>query len=917
MLLKTLLWIMLLLCAPTFGQPTVAFFYGAHIPIPELCLYDILVVDPQSNFNPQNQCNAMNQPLAYVSLGEIPNHVMYKEGIQSAWIIGRNKAWDSNPILDQTNRAWQTFFLEQIIAPLWEKGYRGFFLDTLDSYLLVSQDPTFQEKQIAGIVQMIQQIKQRYPDAKIILNRGFRLLPQVKNEITAVAIESLYQGWNQLKHQYEPSAKADQTALFNEIAKLKQMQKPIIIIDYLPPSQQHKAQVLANQIANQGLIPWITDKDVQQIYLKKLRPVPRKILVIQSAINQSIIRNAGALPKIGIVLEHLGYVPEYVDLATQPMLPQATPSQQYAGIIIWLEAEEQKNKLLFDWLQKQMAAKIPVVFINRFIMPTDAPELKRLGLSIAFDKTTTKSLSISKLDKNYVGYETTPSITPYDFFSLKTNDSKVLLQLKNDQRQTQDAVAITPWGGYALQPYVLQYLPNTDYALWIINPFHFLHDALRLTDLPTPDTTTENGSRLMSVHVDGDGFSDQAKWVGGGLAAAELRDKVLKRFQIPTSVSVVTGEVAPNGVNPNLSPQLINLARSIFNLPWVEIASHTFSHPIFWQPELQHMANSDGEPDNLTLPHYQFNLPSEITNSVNFINQYLAPANKKCRLFFWSGLADPPLATLKLAYQQGLLNINGVNGTHIDNNHPSLTGVKPMAAKFGDYYQVFAPIDFDFYYMNGLGGPLYGFERVIQTLQITDKPRRLKPIDIYYHFYSASYPAALQALIKVYQWALKQPVMNIYISEYIKKVLDYYQITINRYQDAWVIYSKGQLREIRSLNQMGYPDLTKSQNVLGFQQNKDDKYIHLGPDRLTILHYQLQKPTEPYLIQANARVVSFARTTTDFTIKFKGYMPLKFTMANMTGCQITSKSSLHTLSNSDLTMTYLSNKVEDEIHIHC
>ena len=134
--LKVLLWVVFLLCNQALALPSVAFFYGKQPPILQLCAHDIIVVDPDSNFNPDD-CKPISQPIAYVSLGEIPRGVSYEKNIRSEWVIGNNVAWNNNKIIDQTQKEWQTFFINQLIDPLWKKGYRGFFIDTLDSYVLL------------------------------------------------------------------------------------------------------------------------------------------------------------------------------------------------------------------------------------------------------------------------------------------------------------------------------------------------------------------------------------------------------------------------------------------------------------------------------------------------------------------------------------------------------------------------------------------------------------------------------------------------------------------------------------------------------------------------------------------------------------------------------------------------------------
>ena len=70
---------------------------------------------------------------AYVSLGEVSSDRAYLKDIPEAWKLGQNADWGS-VVLDQSRPEWPAFFAEHVIKPLWDAGYRGFFLDTLDSY---------------------------------------------------------------------------------------------------------------------------------------------------------------------------------------------------------------------------------------------------------------------------------------------------------------------------------------------------------------------------------------------------------------------------------------------------------------------------------------------------------------------------------------------------------------------------------------------------------------------------------------------------------------------------------------------------------------------------------------------------------------------------------------------------------------
>ena len=83
------------------------------------------------------------------------------------------------------------------------------------------------------------------------------------------------------------------------------------------------------------------------------------------------------------------------------------------------------------------------------------------------------------------------------------------------------------------------------------------------------------------------------------------------------------------------------------------------------------------------------------------------------------------------------MNMNG-GFTTISKAEPSLTLVAPLGIMKGDYYQIYAPMQNENVYTNLWNGPFYGFERVIETFEMTDKPLRFKPVNIYYHAYIAS-----------------------------------------------------------------------------------------------------------------------------------------------------------------------------------
>ena len=127
--------------------------------------------------------------------GEVHPTRPYFKAIPAAWKLGTNPAFDS-AVIDQAQPAWAEFFCETIVRPLWERGFRGFFLDTLDSYHLVAKTDAERARQEAGLASVITLLKQKFPDAKLMFNRGFEILPKVHGLAYAVAAESLYRSYD-------------------------------------------------------------------------------------------------------------------------------------------------------------------------------------------------------------------------------------------------------------------------------------------------------------------------------------------------------------------------------------------------------------------------------------------------------------------------------------------------------------------------------------------------------------------------------------------------------------------------------------------------------------------------------------------------------------------------------------------------
>lgn len=873
------------LTAAAFAQtaPAVALYYGHKTPLKEFRVFDIIVVEPDHGYDPKRHARADSQLFAYVSVAEVQASRAHFKDIPEDWKLARNGDWNSI-VIDQTPDTWPAFFAERVVAPLWEKGYRGFFLDTLDSYRLAKHfDETAQQR---GLVRVIETLHARYPGITLILNRGFEIVPQVRDKVFMVAAESLYQGWNAGNKRYEPVKPADRDWLLSQLKTIRERDGiPILAIDYVTPHDRKLSRETAHKIKELGFTPWVTDAKLESIGIGAIEVQPRRILIAYDSRESPSLNYSTAHRFLQMPLNHLGYVVDYLDVNSQA-LPTEPLNDRYAGIVSWFSGglSDSTSAGFARWLRTQIQNGMPFAVVGNFGFGLSRELAKALSLKslTQLPQGPVRVVSAHKM----MGFEAKPlptsDLTP---LALDSTLATPLIEAIDSKDTRYIGGAITPWGGFILNPFAISDVPGTEYFRWVIDPFAFLQASLKLPAIPAPDVTTENGRRLFFSHVDGDGFPSLAELPGSPTAAEVMLNEVLERYRIPTTVSVIEAEVSPAGLHKKLSPKLEEVARRIFKLPHVEIASHTYAHPFRWDHSVRHGVFKDATDEyyHLDVPGYKFDLHREIVGSMNYIQERLAPNGKPVKILLWSGDTAPGPQALQIAENAGFLNMNG-GDTSITKQNPTLTEVGALGIEKGGFLQVYAPITNENIYTNLWRGPFYGYQHVIETFEMTEKPRRLKPVDIYYHTYSASKRAGLNALHKAFAWAKSQTLHPLFASEYMLKVRDFHDLVIARDNDGWRIRGNGDLRTLRLADEQ--PRLENARGLAGFNEGHEGKYIHLTSGSAWFETEAKGNSAPPRLVDANARIADWAQDGKNIDFRLKGYVPLEFSLAGIENCNI-------------------------------
>ncbi len=844
---------------------SIAFYYADIDSIRELVSYERVVVDPQhlSDIQLAQLKQAQTKVYAYLSVGEAPAQLAQEFNDAK---IGYNDVWQAH-IMDSANMQWRDYLVSQA-QKLKSQGYEGVFLDTLDSHLSVTDSAKLQDQQKA-LISLVAQIQNQLP---VILNRGFDIYKKLPQQPVAIAAESLLYSYDYNARMYKQQSAQDTQWLQARLNEIKTAGIEAIVIDYLGADTQQRIKA-AQEITALGFTPYVSDAMLSQFGVSTHYPFPRRVLAFYNS-KVNLKKNSECHKFLATLIEYVGYVPQCIDIH-DPQLAELDLSR-YAGAVFWLSQASYQYSYTQDILSRSLDT-LPTTVMGE--LPEQASLLQKLGVTA--DGSYIGKMKVDGADTLYPLPDAAPS--QYVQYLLDTQAAEEVITLVDEMGNKGLGAAKMPWGSLWLEPLIVQELIG-DRNRWPVDPFTHLLPLLGLPTIPAPDVTTESGLRIVTAHIDGDGFPSVAWLPSRPYAGESILDSILRKSTLPHTVSVIEAEVGDKGLYPEIAPQLEAIARKIFALDNVEVASHTFSHPFFWDPRVSAKEKLYG--DSLPVPNYELDYDTEVFGSVRYINERLAPKDKKVSVFLWSGMANPTEEVISKTNQLGIYNVNGGN-TYVLNDNYSVAQVYPHVNWYEDAVQVYAPVMNENLYTELWTENFNGFSRVIETFELLGAPHRLKPASIYYHMYSGVYPASLNALNEVYDWVENHQLTALYLGEFAQRAHSLYETGLGKsiFDDAWYITSTG-VRSARLL-----PNLVpagQSKGIAGVNSGPDGNYLILSAPRTKLVVAKETQPFsgKPYLQQANAVVEHWSARANIIEMTLLSHQPLQATFAHADSCNL-------------------------------
>jgi polysaccharide biosynthesis protein PelA len=622
-------------------------------------------------------------------------------------------------------------------------------------------------------------------------------------------------------------------------------------------------------------------------------PINREILGLYDGATEPLVEFSRLHKFLEMPLNHLGFKLTLHDISSG--LPFPADAQRYRAVATWFSGRVTNADTYLAWATQ--VAKNGTRFIvldsvgavgNDDELPAVNAFLSELGVVQApYYVGDSKATRIDLIDRAVINGEAKLdplALPPHTVFIATKAAAKARMTVHLSvtdpahrwvKAPTAALVTTSSHGGFVASGFAMRTDPVTHLVQWIIDPFQFLDAALGQQGnqfrAPVPDTTTVSGRRLYFSHIDGDGWNNATEvepyaWQKHTASRVMLDQLIVPYPDLPVTVGLIAGDVNPadGGIAEGAA-----IAKTMFALPQVEVASHTHTHPFHWnqfkgysrdreistilatlenKPPLEDRSlkvlvdkwRAAAVPVAASLapvsndlprarPHQPFDLEREVKGALD-VSSNLAPEGKTARMYLWSGDCRPFEDVLKATRQAGVRNLNG-GDSRFDQQFPSQAYVPPLSRMVGAERQIYAVNSNENTYTNGWTGPFDAFKTLAETLDNTELPRRLKGFNVYYHSFSATKVEGVAAVRGNLDKARAANITPITASRYADIAEGFFTAEIvGLARDRWAIKNRGGLQTMRFDAADGISiDYAASVGIVGDNLHAGSLYVTLDP----------------------------------------------------------------------------------------
>jgi uncharacterized protein (TIGR01370 family) len=261
--------VILLAVSAAAAQTPWVVYYASTAPVETFAEYRLLVFDSDDHPPLAPLAKQGKTLLGYLSVGEVERNRAYFSTVRAeGLLLQENQNWPGSYFVDVRQARWKRRVLDELIPRILGQGFAGVFLDTLDNPPhLERTDPQKYRGMTAAATDLVTSIRRRYPAIRIMMNRGYELLPAVERDIDYVLGESVFTDYDFQTKKYGqvPRELYQEQVRLLTAARSRRPALQVFTLDYwYPTDAAGVARIYAEQRRN-GFSPYVATIELDRV----------------------------------------------------------------------------------------------------------------------------------------------------------------------------------------------------------------------------------------------------------------------------------------------------------------------------------------------------------------------------------------------------------------------------------------------------------------------------------------------------------------------------------------------------------------------------------------------------------------------------------------------------------------------------
>ena len=243
--------------------------YSGNCAAEELYEFDLVVLDTDTRPPLGLLGRRGRDVLGYLSLGEVESNRAYFKRVKAdGMLLGQNPNWPSSYYVDFRDPRWRQRVIGQLVPAILDTGFSGVFLDTLDDAAELERNhPEAYRGMSEAAADLVRGVRRAFPNIRIMVNRGYGLLPGIAPFIDILAGESVYTTYDADHKRYirVPEAEYEQQVRWLKQARSINPKLRICSLDYWDPEGRNEIRRIYQVERANGFAPYVATRELDRI----------------------------------------------------------------------------------------------------------------------------------------------------------------------------------------------------------------------------------------------------------------------------------------------------------------------------------------------------------------------------------------------------------------------------------------------------------------------------------------------------------------------------------------------------------------------------------------------------------------------------------------------------------------------------